>query len=346
MKVSEAKFGQTKTGEDIILYTLENSKGMKATVMNYGAILVDLLVPDKAGNVADVVLGFDKPEDYFGNPSFFGALIGPCGNRIADATFEIDGETYQLDVNDGKNNLHSHIDLGYHKRMWDAEVLSDGVAFSLKDEDGSMGFPGNKSFKVVYTLDEDNALTLTYDAASDKKTIINPTNHSYFNLDGHDSGKILGHKLRLAASRYTEVVEGAIPTGELPPVAGTPMDFTVSKEIGLEIDADMEQLTLVQGYDHNWVIDDYDGTLRLVGTLEGAASGRKMEVYTDLPGIQFYAGNCIAPQAGKKGANYDVRSGLCLETQFFPDSIHQPSFPSSVFGPDKAYHSKTIYKFV
>jgi aldose 1-epimerase len=346
MKVSTAKFGQAKTGEDIVLYTIENGKGMKASVMNYGAILVNLLVPDKEGNVEDVVLGFDKPEDYDGNPSFYGALIGPCGNRIADAAFEIDGVAYQLDVNDGKNNLHSHIDLGYHKRIWDAEVLPNGVAFTLEDTDGSMGFPGNKSFKVVYTLDEENALTLTYDATSDKKTIINPTNHTYFNLDGHKSGKILGHKLQLAASRYTAVVEGAIPTGELPPVAGTPMDFTTAKEIGLEIDADMEQLKLVQGYDHNWVIDDYDGTLRKIATLEAPSSGRKMEVYTDLPGVQFYAGNCITPQSGKDGASYDVRSGLCLETQFFPDSIHQPSFPSSVFGGDKAYHSQTIYKFV
>jgi aldose 1-epimerase len=346
MKVSEVKFGQTKTGEDIVLYTIENGKGMKASVMNYGAILVDLWVPDKEGNTVDVVLGFDKPEDYYGNPSFYGSLIGPCGNRIADAAFEIDGVTYQLDVNDGKNNLHSHIDLGYHKRIWDAEVLSDGVAFTLEDADGSMGFPGNKSFKVTYTLDDDNALTLTYDAASDKKTIINPTNHTYFNLDGHKSGKILGHKLRLAASRYTPVVEGAIPTGELAPVMGTPMDFTAAKEIGLEIDADMEQLKLVQGYDHNWVIDDYDGTLRHIATLEGASGGRKMEVYTDLPGVQFYAGNCITPQPGKDGASYDVRSGLCLETQFFPDSIHQPTFPSSVFGDGKAYHSQTIYKFI
>jgi aldose 1-epimerase len=346
MKISESKFGQTMKGEDIVLYTIENSMGMKASVMNYGAILVNLSVPDQAGDAADVVLGFDKPEDYFGNPSFFGAVIGPNGNRIKDASFEIDGVTYQLDVNDGKNNLHSHIDLGYHKRLWEGKVLPDGVAFTLQDTDGSMGFPGNKSFKVVYTLDEENALTLTYDASSDTKTIINPTNHTYFNLDGHQSGKIVGHKLQLAASRYTEVSEGAIPTGKLPPVAGTPMDFTTPKEIGLEIDADMEQLKLVQGYDHNWVIDDYDGTLRKIGTLEGSTGSRKMEIYTDLPGVQFYAGNCIAPQSGKDGAAYDVRSGLCLETQFFPDSIHQPAFPSSVFGAGKEYHSKTIYKFV
>jgi aldose 1-epimerase len=346
MKVTESKFGQAKTGEDVILYTIENGAGMKASVMNYGAILVNLWVPDQAGQVEDVVLGFDKLEDYYGNPSFFGSLIGPCGNRIADAKFEMDGVTYQLDVNDGKNNLHSHIDLGYHKRIWDTEVLSDGVAFSLKDEDGSMGFPGNKTFKVVYTLGEDNSLTLTYDASSDKKTIINPTNHTYFNLDGHKSGKIVGHKLCLKASHYTPVVEGAIPTGELAPVAGTPMDFTESKQIGLEIDADMEQLKLVQGYDHNWVIDDYDGTLRQIATLEAEKSGRKMEVYTDLPGVQFYAGNCIVPQAGKDDASYDVRDGLCLETQFFPDSIHHANFPSSVFGAGKDYHSKTIYKFV
>ncbi|MDR0948386.1 MAG: galactose mutarotase, partial [Lachnospiraceae bacterium] len=191
-----------------------------------------------------------------------------------------------------------------------------------------------------------NALKLAYDATSDKLTILNPTNHTYFNLDGHKSGTIEDHELKLIASHYTPVVEGAIPTGEIAPVEGTVMDFRERKRIGQEINADEEQLTLVQGYDHNWVIDDYDGTLRLVAKLIGPVSGRKMKVFTDLPGIQFYAGNCITPQAGKEGASYVARSGLCLETQFFPDSVHQPLFPSCIFGAGKEYHSVTVYQFV
>lgn len=345
MAVEKSVFGKSPDGQEVMLYTLKNSKGMQVSLTNLGAIIVKLMVPDKAGNVADVVLGFDKAEDYYKNPSFFGAVIGPSANRIGGASFEVDGVNYQLDVNDGPNNLHSHFDKGYHKLLWTAETTDNSVTFALEDSDGNMGFPGNKKVQVTYTLSEDNALTLHYHGSSDKKTVLNFTNHTYFNLDGHDSGSIEAHELQLNASCYTPVVEGAIPTGEIASVAGTPMDFTAPKVIGKEINEDFEQLKLTGGYDHNWVIDGWNGELKDFAVVKAPKSGRVMKAYTNLPGVQFYAGNCIAPQAGKGGVSYDKRFGLCLETQYYPDTVHQPSFPPCIFGEGKDYDSVTVYRF-
>lgn len=345
MAVEIQSFGKTPDGREIKLYTLRNGKGMQASVTNVGAILVKLLVPDAQGRLEDVVLGFDRGEDYYDNGSFFGAVVGPSANRIGGAAFEIDGVKYQLAVNDGPNNLHSDMDKGYHKAYWDAEAGENSVCFSLEDADGNMGFPGNKKIQVTYTLDEDNGLELHYHASSDKKTILNLTNHTYFNLDGHASGKIEGHELTLNASRYTPVVKGAIPTGELAPVEGTFMDFTKPKVIGREINEPWEQLLLTKGYDHNWVIDGADGSLRHFATVKAPVSGRVMKAYTTLPGVQFYAGNCIDPQKGKNGAEYGPRCGLCLETQYYPDTIHHPAFPSCIFGEGKDYDSVTVYRF-
>lgn len=345
MAVEKSVFGKSPEGQEISLYTITNQNGMKAELTNLGAILVRLFVPDKEGKVADVVLGFDKVEDYYKNPSFFGAVIGPNANRIGGAAFEIDGEAYQLDANDNANNLHSHITKGYHKQLWEAVVGENSVTFSLEDTDGNMGFPGNKKMAVTYTLDDKNALTLHYHGSSDKKTILNPTNHTYFNLDGHDSGSIEEHELMLKASKYTPVVAGAIPTGEIADVKGTPMDLCEMKKVGLEIDADFEQLDLTGGYDHNWVIDGWDGTLRHFATVKAPNSGRIMKAYTTLPGVQFYAGNFIETQSGKNGATYAKRHGLCLETQYYPDTIHHGNFPSCVFGGKAEYDSVTVYEF-
>ncbi len=345
MAVEKSVFGKGPDGQEIMLYTLKNSKGMQVDLTNFGAIIVKLMVPDKAGNIADVVLGFDKAEDYFKNPSFFGAVIGPNANRIGGAEFEVDAVRYQLDVNDGPNNLHSHMNKGYHKQLWTAETNDNSVTFSLEDSDGNMGFPGNKKVKITYSLGEDNALTLHYLGSSDKKTVLNFTNHTYFNLDGHDSGSIEAHELQLNASCYTPIVEGAIPTGEIVPVAGTPMDFTVSKVIGKEINEDFEQLKLTGGYDHNWVIDDWNGEMREFAVVKAPKSGRVMKAYTNLPGVQFYAGNSIVTQTGKDGAAYNKRFGLCLETQYYPDTIHQPSFPPCIFGDGEDYDSVTVYRF-
>lgn len=346
MGVVKEKFGVTKDGKDVYAFTLSNANGMRARVISFGAVLVNLFVPDRNGNVEDVVLGFDSLEGYYGNGSFFGATIGPNANRIGGACFEIDGRTYHIDDNDGGNNLHSHREEGYHKRVWDAQEGVDSVTFTLEGKDGEMGFPGNKKVSVTYCLSEDNALKLHYHATSDADTIINMTNHTYFNLAGHKAGKIEDHLLRLDASRYTPTVPGSIPTGEIAPVAGTPMDFTKAKPIGQEVNADMEQLKMAQGYDHNFVIDGADGTMREFAEVKDPKSGRIMKAFTDLPGVQFYAGNCIGEEKGKENAAYGPRMGFCLETQYYPDNIHHANFPAAVFGPGKEYDSTTVYQFM
>ena len=346
MGVVKEKFGVTKEGREIYAFTLSNANGVRARVINYGAVLVNLFVPDKDGNAEDVVLGFDTLEGYYDNGSFFGATIGPSANRIGDACFEIAGKTYQIDVNDGKNNLHSHREEGYHKQVWDAEEGTDSVTFTLEGTDGAMGFPGNKKVVMTYSLSEDNALQLKYHASSDADTVINLTNHTYFNLAGHKAGKIEDHLLRINASHYTPTDAGSIPTGEIAPVAGTPMDFTQAKPIGRDINADFEQLKLAQGFDHNFVLDGEAGTVREIAEVQDPKSGRKMQVLTDLPGVQFYAGNCIKEEMGKENFLYGPRMGLCLETQYYPDNIHHPEFPSAVFGPGRDYDSVTIYKFI
>lgn len=346
MGVVQEKFGVTKTGEEIFLFTLKNKNGVEAKITNFGAVLVNLYVPNKDGKVEDVVLGFDTPEGYFDNPSFFGVTVGPSANRIAGAAFEINGKKYQIAVNDGENNLHSDMDNGYHKRVWTAVAGENDLTLTLEGKDGELGFPGNKKITMVYSLSEDNGLKLKYHATSDADTIINLTNHTYFNLAGHKSGSIEGQFLHLYAGKYTHVLPGAIPTGEIKSVAGTPLDFTQMKMIGKEIGADFEQLKLVQGYDHNFVVDGYDGTIRQIAEAMDEKSGRRMKVFSDLPGVQFYAGNCISPQSGKDGAHYGPRAGFCLETQYYPDNIHHPNFPQAVFGPGKDYNAETIYQFV
>lgn len=346
MEIVKEKFGTTKCGKDVYAYTLSNAGGMQAKIINFGANLISLLVPDQNGNLEDVVLGYDKLEDYYGNGSFFGATVGPSANRIAGACFEIDGQRYQIDANDGENNLHSHIQEGYHKRVWDVTETENGLVLSLEGKDGEMGFPGNKKVTVTFSLSDDNALKLSYHVTADANTIVNMTNHTYFNLAGHKAGRIEDHLLKINASHYTPVVPGAITTGKIAPVEGTPMDFTKMKPIGQDINADCEQLKIGQGYDHNFVIDGADGTLREIAEAEDPKSGRKMKVFTDLPGVQFYAGNCIAEETGKENTAYGPRKGFCLETQFYPDNIHHPNFPQAVFGPGKDYDSVTIYQFV
>lgn len=347
MGMTKEVFGTASDGRTVYAFTLENANGIKARVTNFGAILINLYVPDARGNTEDVVLGFDRLEDYYKNGSFFGATIGPNANRIGGACFQIDGKTYQLDVNDGPNNLHSHIELGYHKRVWDIkDEGNNSVTFSLKAADGDMGFPGNKEILMSYSLTDNNEFKLIYHASSDANTLINMTNHTYFNLGGHKSGRIEDHILTIHAGNYTPVAKGAIPTGEIAPVAGTPMDFTVPKPIGQDINADFEQLKLTLGYDHNYVIDGADGTLREIAVVEEPVSGRKMKTFTTLPGVQFYAGNCIGEEKGKDGADYGPRKGMCLETQYYPDTVNKPQFPSAVFGPGRDYDAVTVYQFI
>lgn len=345
MAVSTSPFGVAKNGEQITMYSIENANGTVARVMNYGAILVKLLVKDKEGNRRDVVLGYDTVEEYIADGNCFGATIGPIANRTKGATFAIDGEKYQLEVNDNDNNLHSSYVTGFHKRVWNAEIKDNSVIFSLKKTDMDLGHPGNMDVTVTYTLTDEDALEISYFATSDRKTMINMTNHSYFNLAGHDAAPIYDESLWMKAAKYTPVVKGAIPTGEIAAVRATPMDFTVAKKVGKEIDTDFEQLQLVLGYDHNFVIDDWTKELKLIATVKDEESGIVMDTYTDLPGVQFYAGNCISKCQGKGGAQYGPRQGLCLETQFYPNSVNQEGFPCPLYGPEHPYKTTTVYKF-
>lgn len=345
VSVKKEEFGTTPQGEKIYAYTLSNKNGMSVTVLNFGANVNSICVPDKNGKVEDVVLGFDKLENYYANYSFFGAAVGPIANRTGGAKFTLNGTEYHLDVNDGVNNLHTHLDKAFHKRVWDAQAGEDFVKFTLKEADGSLGLPGNRTVSLIYTLTEDNRIEMHYHMESDRDTVFNMTNHSYFNLKGQGNGKIEDHVLWLKASHFTPVVKGSIPTGEIAPVAGTPMDFTTAHRVGERIADDYEQTNLAGGYDHNWVIDDFDGSLKHFATVEEPESGRIMKAYTNLPGVQFYAGNFIGEEEGKGGALYGKRSGLCLETQFYPDTANKAQFPSATFGPDRIYDYSTVYEF-
>lgn len=345
MAVNKVSFGKTKTGEEASLFSITNKNGMEVQVTDYGVNIVGILLPNDDGTKTDVVLGYDTLAQYEVNDCFFGSTIGPSANRVNDATFQIHGKTYHIAVNDGKNNLHSDMELGYHKRIWDSSIVDNSVIFTLEDH-ATMGFPGNKKIKVVFTLTEENEVKLSYDATSDEDTLINLTNHVYFNLEGHDQGSIVNHKLTLLASNYTPVVAGSIPTGEIATVKGTPFDFLTATTIGDRIDADNQQLAFGKGYDHNWVIDNCDGTVKLIARVEEPSGKRTMEVYSDQPGIQFYAGNCISSHTGKANAQYGKRTGLALETQAFPDSINKENFPDVVYGPNRPYQTTTIYKFI
>lgn len=350
MSVRQVEYGQTNKGEKITEFILENDNGMKAHLINYGAILSKLFVPDKQGETVDVVLGYDSIEGYLKNPGYFGATIGRNGNRIAGASFEINGETYQIDKNEGENNLHGGFD-GYNKRVWDFTVKEEEneVVFSLLSPDKDQGFPGEFKVSVAYQLTNDNAVSITYQGVSDKDTIANMTNHSYFNLAGHQTNSILDHIVWIKASKFVPVVDSAaIPSGELWEVKGTPMDFTSPKAVQDDIEADYEQLKFTGGYDHNYALDKTGKEQELIATVEDPKSGRKMEVYADLPGVQLYVGNFINGDGDtcKDGVVYQKRSGLCLETQYFPDAIHQESFEGPILKAGELYKTTTVYKFL
>lgn len=338
-------YGVTEDGQEISAYTLNGSRGMKAVVLDYGAILDKVFVPDASGNIVDVTLSSPDYESYKADTNFFGSTVGPSANRIAGASYEIDGITYKLDKNDGENNLHTNIPDGLNRRMWKATEGDNSVTFSISLPDGEYGMAGNRDISVTYSVNSENELKIEYKASSDKKTVFNMTNHSYFNLAGHNSGSVLDHELTINASNYTKILEGAIPTGEIVSVKGTDLDFTSPKKVGKDIAADNEQIKLVNGYDFNYVVDGHDGTVREIATLRDPGSGRVMKVLTDLPGVQLYTANWVEHAPGKEGATYEARYGLCLETQDYPDSIHHDNFPDVVYGPERDYHTVTIYRF-
>jgi aldose 1-epimerase len=346
MAVKREFLGEAQNGAPIYAYHISNANGMEAVVLNYGCTIKNIFVPTRDGEKVDVVLGYDDPKAYFVNSCFLGSTVGPTANRIANAKYSIEGKEFSLPVNDGPNNLHTDFDNGFHKRVWDASEGENYVKFTLKSDDGDLGFSGNRVFTLTYTLDDDNNLELHYHATSDAKTLINMTNHVYFNLGGHNSGSILGHTLKLNCSKFTPVVDSAaIPTGELQSVAGTVFDFTKEKTIGQDINADVEQLQCVGGYDHNFCVDGDEGVLREAAFAKSPDTGITLKCSTTLPGVQLYVGNFLKSDEGKEGTQYKARDGFCLETQYYPNSINQAGFPDSVFGPDREYDSVTVYQF-
>ncbi|SEH32597.1 aldose epimerase family protein [Chryseobacterium culicis] len=346
--VHTSDYGVTPKGDSIKKYTLTNKNGMKVEVINFGGIIISLTAPDRNGKYEDVVLGFTKPEGYFeGNPYYFGALIGRYGNRIANAKFSLEGKTYEIDKNDGPNSLHGGKE-GFHTRFWNIEAVKDAKFPTLKlsytSNDGEEGYPGKLTTTVFYTLTDDNALEISYEAETDKPTVVNLTQHSYFNLSGNFTKTITDHELLINADYFLPVNETLIPTGEQKDVKGTPFDFTAAKSIGKDINAEDDQLKKGKGYDHNWILNGKG--FRSIAQVYHPATGRLMEVLTDEPGVQFYSGNFLDGKFDTKtGGKNEFRTGFCLETQHFPDSPNQPSFPSTELKPGQKYHSKTIYKF-
>lgn len=347
MKIFAKPFGTLPDGKQAMLYTMENNNGMCVDISNFGGIIYRLIVPDSHGQPGDVVLGHPAFSDYLRNPGYFGTLVGRNANRIAGAVVEISGKRYELERNDGPNNLHSGTDsLAF--RMMSAEARTAGnqpiLLLSTTIEDLGDGFPGNVTITVAYMLTDDNALIIDYRAVSDKDTVINPTNHSYFNLAGHGSGNIHGHLLQLEASFYTPNNEQCMPTGEIRGVQGSPFDFRQPKAIGKDIQADCEQVRMFGGYDHNIVLQGQG--YRKVGAVTDPVSGRVMEFSTNLPAVQLYTGNGIAQGCpGKDGAVYGKHSGLCLETQFFPNAVNMPWLLSPVFRAGEEYVTTTGYRF-
>jgi aldose 1-epimerase len=348
--VSKQSFGKTDAGENIDLYTLRNVHGVEAKITNYGGILVSLKVPDRTGKFDDVVLGFNDLDTYLKkNSPYFGALIGRYGNRIAKGRFTLNGVEYKLAVNNGENHLHGGIK-GFDKVVWTGHEMKTkagpAVVLTYLSKDGEEGYPGNLNVRVVYTLTNNNEIRIDYSATTDKDTVTNLTHHSYFNLAGEGNGDILNTMVTINANRFVPTDAGSIPTGELRRVAGTPFDFLTPHEIGERINQDDEQLKLGNGYDHTFVINGTPGRMRLAATAYDRTSGRVMQVWTTEPGVQFYTGNFLdGTLKGKSGKVYQRRFGFCFETQHYPDSPNQPSFPTTTLRKGATYKSTTIYKF-
>lgn len=353
MRIETQPYGITSFGDKVTLYSLINKNGMVVNLINYGAVITNIWVPDKNGKIEDVVLGYDTLSKYESNESSYGAFIGRNANRIGKGTFVINGETYVLEKNDGENNLHSGF-TRYNKFMYEVKESTDknscSIQFSRLSPDMEQGFPGNLTVQVTYTLTEDNEFEITYSAVCDKDTIVNFTNHSYFNLAGHGSGSILDQKVLINADRFTPTDDALITTGEIRDVTGTPMDFRILKPIGQDIHADYIPLKQAHGYDHNYVLNNSDKFVRKaaekVAELVDETSGRVMEVFTNMPGLQLYTANTLSdPIIGKEGFSYQNYAGVCFETQLFPDACNVPTFQSSLLGAGNIYDHKTIYKF-
>ncbi len=341
----KSKFETEVAGQPTSLYVLKNAKGAEACVTNWGGRLVSVMVPDKNGKMTDVVLGYDSIQAYINSTGNFGALIGRYGNRIANGKFKLDGTEYTLPQNDKTNCLHGGPE-GFDRQMWTANQTSpQSVELTYLSKDGEAGFPGNLNVKVTYTLTDDNAIDIKYEATTDKKTVVNLTNHSYFNLSGVPGSTIMDHQLSINADNYTPVDDKLIPTG-IAKVEGTPLDLRQPQTISAHIDDDFDQLTKAGGYDHNWVLNTKGDIAQVAATVYAPTSGILMEVYTNEPGLQVYCGNMMAEkETGKHGTIYPRRGAICLESQHYPDSPNQADFPSTVLEPGQTYKSECIYKF-
>lgn len=349
VSVTEQPFGRTKDGRAVELYTLRNAQGAEATITNYGGIMTSLKMPDRTGTLGDVVLGYDRLADYIKASPYFGALVGRYGNRIAKGRFELDGTQYKLAINNGKNSLHGGIK-GFDKVVWTAKALKTkagpGLELRYVSKDGEEGYPGTLTVKAVYTLTNDNEVKVHFAATTDKDTIVNLTDHSYFNLAGAGSGTILGHIVTINADKFTPVDSTQIPTGELRQVKGTPFDFRRPTAIGTRIQDADEQLKIGNGYDHNWVISKPEGKLGVMARVYEPISGRELTVLSNQPGLQFYTGNFLdGSNVGKGGKAYPFRTAFAMEPQHFPDSPNHPSFPSVVLTPGQTYESMIVYRF-
>lgn len=337
--ITSKDWGETD-GKKVQLFTLTNKNGVTVDITNYGGIVTSWVTPDKHGNKSSVVVGLNTLEEYLKKPPYFGAIIGRYGNRIGDAKFKLDGKTYTLAANNGKNNLHGG-NKGFDKVVWDAATMNGttpSLTLTYLSKDGEEGFPGNLKVTVIYTLTDADELNIEYTAETDKATPVNLTNHSYFNLTGSTENTILNHTLMIDADHYTPVDTTLIPTGEIKSVKGTPFDFTKPEAIGARIDS------VPGGYDHNFVLNRKDSSLQLVAVLSDTLSGRKLEVFTTEPGIQFYSGNFLKGDFVSGGKPVNLRTALCLETQHFPDSPNKPKFPSTILQPGQKYNTVTKYK--
>ena len=342
-------YGKMPDGAAVDLYTLTNAAGMQAGIITYGGAVVSLTAPDKSGKLADVVLGMDSLDGYRQEPNYFGALIGRYGNRIGHAAFALGGQKYSLPKNDHDNTLHGGTQ-GFDKHVWKGREMNTAfgpaVELTYVSKDGEEGFPGTLTAKVVYTLTDANELKIEYTATTDKPTVVNLTNHSYFNLAGAGQGDNLQHQVTILADRFTPVDEGLIPTGELKAVKGTPFDFTKATAIGARINQDDQQLKFGKGYDHNWALNKRNGVMGKAAEVYEPKSGRVMEVMTTEPGLQFYTGNFLDGSVkGKGGIAYPFRAAFCMETQHYPDSPNKPAFPTTELKPGQTYHTTTVYKF-
>ena len=351
-KITKTTFGKLNTGQVIDLYTLENKNGLKTEIINYGAIQLSLLVPDKNGDFDDIILGFDGIVNYETNNPYFGSIIGRYGNRIAKGRFSLDGKEYVLACNNDENHLHGG-EKGFNNVIWDfvsSKENDKGVSLTLSylSKDGEEGYPGNLKVFVTYTLSNNDELIISYKAKTDKKTICNLTQHNYYNLNGHDSGDILSHKLMINADNFTPIDAGFIPTGKIIPVKNTVFDFTKPTAIGKNVNKKSKQLVFGKGYDHNFVLNKKgkEGEMTFAASVFEPKSGRFMEVFTEEPGLQFYGGNFLdGSNIGKDGAVYNFRNAFCLESQHYPDSPNKPKFPTVILNPGEEYSTKTIYKF-